>query len=97
MSSGYIDPFLSINNQLNELKKMVLEIKNTPKEDFTNKYYTYQQVAELLHVDYQSVRNYVTAGFLKAEDVGPRKKLIHHYQIFNEDQTLKNFKYKRKA
>lgn len=95
--SGYSDPFLPIYNQLSELKKMMLEIKNTPKEDFTNKYYTYQQVADLLHVDYQSIRNYVAQDFIKAEEIGPRKKLIHHYQIFNEDQTLKSFKYKRKA
>ncbi len=91
------NPFTIINDQLTELRKLVLEIKNSPKEDYTNKYYTYQQVAELLHVDYQSIRNYVNAGFLNAEEVGPRKKLIHHYQIFNEDQSLKNFKYKRKA
>ena len=92
----HYDPFLNINNQLTELKKLMLEIKNAPKEDFTNKYYTYQQVSKLLHVDYKSIRNYVSQDFLQAEEVGPRKKLIHHYQIFNEDQTLKNFKYKRK-
>jgi len=93
----YADPFAHIFSQLSELKKIVLDIKNSPKEDYTNKYYTYQQVADLIHVDYQSVRNYVNAGFIEAEAVGPRKKLIHHYQIFNEDQSLKNFKYKRKA
>lgn len=97
MDNTFRDPFSHIFNQLSELKKLVLDIKNTPKEDYTNKYYTYHQVAELLHVDYQSVRNYVSAGYLKAEEFGPRKKLIHHFQIFNEDQTLKNFKYKRKA
>jgi len=91
------NPFTIINDQLTELRKLVLDIKNSPKEDYTNKYYTYQQVADLIHVDYQSIRNYVNAGFIEAEAVGPRKKLIHHYQIFNEDQSLKNFKYKRKA
>ncbi|WP_028890691.1 hypothetical protein [Tenacibaculum sp. 47A_GOM-205m] len=94
---NFNDPFGHIFNQLSELKKIVLDIKNAPKEDYTNKYYTYHQVADLLHVDYQSIRNYVTSGFIEAQEFGPRKKLIHHYQIFNEDQTLKNFKYKRKA
>jgi len=97
MDNTYRDPFGHIFSQLSELKKIVLEIKNAPKEDYSNKYYTYHQVADLLHVDYQSVRNYVSSGMLKAEEIGPRKKLIHHYQIFNEDQSLKNFKYKRKA
>ncbi|CAA0230263.1 hypothetical protein ABMY20_00855 [Tenacibaculum sp. SSH1-16] len=97
MDNTYRDPFKHIYNQLSELKKIVLDIKNAPKEDYTNKYYTYHQVADLLHVDYQSIRNYVTSGFIEAQEFGPRKKLIHHYQIFNEDQTLKNFKYKRKA
>lgn len=97
MSANYIDPFGHIFTQLSELKKIVLEIKNAPKEDYNNKYYTYHQVADLLHVDYQSIRNYVSSGMITAKEIGPRKKLIHHYQIFNEDQTLKNFKYKRKA
>jgi uncharacterized protein YbcC (UPF0753/DUF2309 family) len=91
------NPFTIINNQLSELRKLVLDLKNAPKEDYTNKYYTYHQVANLLHVDYQTVRNYVLANYILAEEIGPRKKLIHHFQIFNEDQTLKNFKYKRKA
>lgn len=94
--SGYSDPFLPIFNQLTELKKLILEIKNSPKEDYTNKYYTFQQVADLLHVDYQSVRNYVNSSYIKAETFGLRKKLIHHYEIFNEDQSLKEFKYRRK-
>ena len=91
------NPFTIINDQLTELRKLVIEIKNSPKEDFTHKFYTYNQAAELLHVDYQSIRNYVNLGYIEAEEIGPRKKLIHHYQIFNEDQSLKNFKYKRKA
>ncbi|MDW5288858.1 hypothetical protein [Formosa sp. PL04] len=91
------NPFTIINDQLTELRKLVIEIKNSPKEDFTHKYYTYHQAAELLHVDYQSIRNYVNLGYIEAEEIGPRKKLIHHYQIFNDDQSLKEFKYKRKA
>lgn len=97
MSANYTDPFGHLFNQLSELKNIVLDIKNAPKEDYTNKYYTYQQVADLLHVDYQSIRNYVNSGFINSESFGPRKKRIHHFQIFNEDQTLKEFKYKRKA
>ena len=96
MSANYSDPFGHIFRQLSELKNIVLEIKNAPKEDYTNKYYSYQKVANLFEVDYQSIRNYVNSGFIKAESFGPRKKRIHHFEIFNEDQTLKEFKYKRK-
>ncbi|GFD73886.1 hypothetical protein KUL113_33060 [Tenacibaculum sp. KUL113] len=97
MHKTYTDPFSHIFDQLRELKSLIIDIKNTPKEDYSKKYYTYHQVADLLHVDYQSIRNYVSSGMITAKEIGPRKKLIHHYQIFNEDQTLKNFKYKRKA
>lgn len=90
------NPFEVIDHRLSNIEKLVREIKNAPKEDYSNKYYTYHQVAELLHVDYQSIRNYVNAGYIVAEEFGPRRKLIHHYQIFNEDNTIKNFKYRRR-
>jgi hypothetical protein len=90
------NPFEVIDHRLSNIEKLVREIKNAPKEDYSNKYYTYHQVAELLHLDYQSIRNYVNAGYIVAEEFGPRRKLIHHYQIFNEDNTIKNFKYRRK-
>lgn len=91
------NPYEFLLNEMSEVKRLLLEIKNAPKEDYSNKYYTYQQVADLLHVNYQSIRNYVNSGMLVAEDVGLRKKVIHHYQIFNDDNTLKIFKYKRKS
>lgn len=97
MSYQLKNPFEYIYNELTEVKKLLKEIKNAPKEDYSNKYYTFQQVADLLHVNYQSVRNYVQSGLLNAKSFGPRKKLIHHYDIFNEDNTLKEFKYKRNA
>lgn len=91
-----LNPFTAITEQLVDLRKLILEIKTQQQEDFSNKYYTYQQVANLLHVDYQTIRNYVTAGFIECKKIGPRKKLIHHFEIFNEDKTLKMFKYRRK-
>lgn len=91
------NPYEYLINEFSEVKKLLIELKNKPQEDFSTKYYTYQQVADLLHVNYQSIRNYVNANYIHAEEFGPRKKLIHHFQIFNEDNSLKNFKYKRKA
>jgi hypothetical protein len=93
----YTDPFIPIFNELSELKKIVLEIKNAPKEDFSLKYYTREECANFLSCSKQTIDNYDKNGWIKIEDFGPRKKLIQHYQIFNQDNSLKNFKYKRKA
>lgn len=95
--STYTDPFLSIHNKLAKLTELVLEIKNAPKEDYSLKYYTRQEAADLCRVSKQSIDNYVKSGWIKIENFGPKKKVIHHYQIFNEDNTLKKFKYKRNA
>lgn len=89
------NPFSIITNQLTDIRKLVLDLKNTPKEDYTNKYYTYEQVSKIIHVSYQTVRNYVKSGKIKAKSVTERKKIIHHYEIFNEDGTIKEFKYRR--
>lgn len=93
----YIDPFKPIFNELSELKRLVLEIKNAPREDFTFKYYTRKEAASLSSSSIQTIDNYIDKGWIKVEEFGPRKKLIHHYQIFNEDGTLKSFRYKRKS
>jgi cell fate (sporulation/competence/biofilm development) regulator YmcA (YheA/YmcA/DUF963 family) len=95
--STYTDPFLSIHNKLTKLTELVLEIKNAPKEDYSTKYYTRHEAAELCRSSVQSIDNYIKYGWINVEDFGPKKKLIHHYQIFNEDNSLKDFKYKRKA
>ncbi|OSY88516.1 hypothetical protein WH52_07125 [Tenacibaculum holothuriorum] len=96
MTKSYIDPFGQIFNQLNELKKIVLEIKEKPK-DYSLNYYTRAEAAQLLKLSKQSIDNYINDGRIEVQEVGPKRKLIHHYQIFNKDQSLKNFKYKRKA
>lgn len=96
MMSTYTDPFLSIHNKLARLTELVLEIKNAPKEDYSTKYYTRQEAADICRSSVQSIDNYIKNGWIKAEDFGPAKKLIHHHQIFNEDNTIKQFKYRRK-
>lgn len=96
MAQTYVDPFGQIFNQLNELKKIILEIKEKPK-DYNLNYYTRAEAAQILKLSKQSIDNYINDGRIEVQKVGPKRKLIHHYQIFNEDQTLKSFKYKRKA
>lgn len=97
MNNTYSDPFGHIFSQLSELKKIVLEIKSAPKEDFNNKYYTRKELSILTKSSIQTIDNYIDKGWIIVEKFGPKKKLIHHFQIFNEDQSLKSFKYKRNA
>ncbi|WP_289039204.1 hypothetical protein [uncultured Zobellia sp.] len=85
-----------IDVKLNEIKSLMIEVKNNTEKDYSLTYYTYKQVAEFISSDYQTVRNYVANGYYQVDQVGT-KKLIHHYQVFNKDNTIKNFRYKRKA
>ncbi|WP_405371013.1 hypothetical protein [Nonlabens sp. Asnod2-A12] len=96
--STNVNPFTPIFNELAEMKKLLLSIKNAPKEDYSLKYYTRKEVADLTNSSVQSVDNYIEKGWIQAQNFGPKKILIHHYQIFSkEDNSLINFKYKRKA
>ena len=91
------NPHEAVLHQLLELKKIILDIKNAPKEDYALKYYTRKQVGVLTSSSVQSIDTYIRNGWIIVEHFGPKKKLIHHYQVFNEDQSIKVFKYKRKA
>ncbi len=91
------NPFEIINNQLTELKRIVLEVKNAPKEDYTLKFYTVPEASKILKVDSQTIKNYNKAGFLHIETYGINRKLIHHSDLFTEDNKPKSYKYMRKA
>ena len=95
MNKSTVNPFEILSNQLADIKKLLIDIKYSPKEDYSNKYYSLHETANLLNVNYQSVRNYIASGLIEAKHVGKRKKLVHHYSIFNEDGTLKELKYGR--
>lgn len=89
-------PYEDVLNELALLKKIVLQIKNAPKESLATKYYTRKEISILTKSSIQTIDNYVDKGWIIVEEFGPKKKLIHHYQIFNKDGTLKSFRYKRK-
>ncbi len=91
------NPFEIINNQLIELKRIVLEVKNAPKEDYTLKYYTVLEASKILKVDSQTINNYNKAGFLHIETFGINRKLIHHSDLFTEDNKPKSYKYLRRT
>ena len=91
------NPFEILINEVSAVKKLIIELKNQPKKDYTTVYYTRKEVGAILRVSIQTVDNYICKKWITPEPSGPRKLLIHHYQIFNKDQTLKEFKYKRNA
>ena len=91
------NPFTILENQISEVKKNVLEIKYAPKEDYSIKFYTPKEAGEIIRKSDQTIKNYAKKGWIKIEGSGPREKLINHYQIFNEDNTLKQFPPKRNA
>jgi len=91
------NPFTILENQISDIKKIVLEIKNTPREDYSIKYYTIKEVEDLIKKSDQTIKNYGKKGWIRIEGSGPRDKRINHYQIFNKDNSLKQFPPNRNA
>lgn len=95
MKSIY-NPHETVLQELSELKKLIIQIRDEPKEDFTFKFYTRKEASVILRTTTQSIDAYGRNGWIVIEDLGPKGKLINHYQIFNRDNSIKQFKYKRK-
>tara|TARA_R110000751_G_scaffold126574_5_gene228536 strand:- start:4534 stop:4824 length:291 start_codon:yes stop_codon:yes gene_type:complete len=91
------NPYEVLMQQMSELKRIVIDIRDQPKEDYTTKYYTRKEVARIIRRSIQTIDNYIDRGIIKVENIGERGKLIHHYEIFNKDNSLKELTYKRKA
>ena len=89
------NPHETVLQELSELKKLVIQIRDQPKEDYSLKFYTPLEISKLTKTSIQSIRSYIKKGWINDVKFGPRKNLINHYEIFNEDQTIKQFKYKR--
>ena len=89
------NPYEVLIEQMSELKRIALDIRDLPKVDYTTKYYTRKEVAEMCRCSVQTVDNYIDYGFIKAEKFGIKGVLINHYEIFNKDNSLKNFKNKK--
>jgi len=91
------NPYEILMQQMSELKKIVIDIRDQPKEDYTTKYYTRKEAAEICRRSIQTIDNYIDRGLLNAENFGDRGVLIHHYQIFNKDNSLRELKCKKNA
>ncbi|PCH78077.1 MAG: DNA-binding protein [Flavobacteriaceae bacterium] len=89
-----LNPFETINNQLNELKKIVLEIKDKPR-DYSLKHYTRKQAAAILKCSRDTLSRYINTGQIAIIKQGERLHLINHYQLYSKNNELKEFRYKR--
>lgn len=88
------NPFEIIQNDISEVKTLLLKMIDTDKSELSNKLYTVSEAAELLKVDRQTIQNHIKKGTIKANKVG-RRILIQHQELFNSLKEVKSLKYKR--
>ncbi|MBT9187769.1 helix-turn-helix domain-containing protein [Zobellia russellii] len=88
------NPFETLHSDIIELKGMVTKLLNQPAEDYTSKWYSINEAAELLKVDRQTIRNHIDKGNIKASYIG-RRILIVHSELFDSLNEVKSIKYKR--
>lgn len=80
--------------EVRSLKSEISDLKESSKEDLSQKLYTIKEAAVMLKVSEQSVSNYIKEGKIKAKIIGRRIR-IYHYELFNSLEEVKSFKYKR--
>lgn len=95
MNSTIYNPYQEVILMIKEVKDILIELRKSSDIDYNIKYYTIEEAADILNLSKQTISNYHESGKIKIDKIGPRRKLIHHFQIFNEDNTPKKFKYIR--
>ncbi|TVZ23752.1 excisionase family DNA binding protein [Dokdonia sp. Hel_I_63] len=88
------NPFEQLFAEIRSLKSEIVELKESSKEDLSQKLYTKKEASILLKVSEQTVSNYIKEGIIKAETIGRRVR-IYHYELFNSLEEVKSLKYKR--
>ena len=88
------NPFEQLQEELSDIKGLLLEIIQQPKEEYKPENLTVKESAEVLKVSEQSIHNYIKKGFLKAHKMG-RIYLIKRTNIEEALKEVKSLKYKR--
>ena len=88
------NPFQPIMDGIDELKELIYSIKKEPELELKKKFYSFKEAAEILKVDYQTVRSHVLKGNIIAERFG-RFYRINHYDLMEAFKEAKSLKYKR--
>ena len=88
------NPFEQLQNEISEVKGLLLELIQKPKEESKPENLTVKESADFLKVSEQSIHNYIKKGFLKAHKMG-RIYLIKRIDIEEALKEVKSLKYKR--
>lgn len=88
------NPFEKLQEELSDIKVLLLEIIQQPKEESKPENLTVKESADFLKVSEQSIHNYIKKGFIKAHKMG-RIYLIKRTDIEEALQEVKSLKYKR--
>jgi|TARA_R100000479_G_scaffold51000_3_gene23991 excisionase family DNA binding protein len=88
------NPFETLHSEIEEVKGLVQQLVNKPKEDYSSKLYSINEAAALLKVNRQTIRNHIDKGNIQANTIG-RRILIPHKELFDALNQVKSIKYKR--
>ena len=88
------NPFQPIMDGIDELKELIYSIKKEPELQLKQKFYSFKEASAILKVDYQTVRNHVLKGNIKAEQIG-RFYRVNHLDLMEALKDVKSLKYKR--
>ena len=61
------NPFQTILDEIGEVKQLLYSIQKEPDVELKKKFYTIKEAAEILKVDYQTIRSHIIKGNIKAE------------------------------
>jgi excisionase family DNA binding protein len=88
------NPFQIFQEDLSEIKNLLLELKNKPVEEPKSENLTVQEASELLKVSEQSIHNYIKKGYIPAKKLG-RIYLMKREDIEASLKDVKSLKYRR--
>lgn len=88
------NPFQTILEELGEVKQLLYSIQKEPELELQKKFYSFKEAAEILKLDYQTVRSHVLKGNIQAEKIG-RFYRINHMDLMDALHSVKSLKYKR--
>lgn len=71
------NPFQTILDELGEVKQILYSIQKEPELELKKKFYSFKEAAEILRLDYQTVRSHVLKGNIKAEKIGRFYRINH--------------------
>ena len=94
-------------NVLDEIQKEVSTLRENHKNDFheikslltrllgQEKYYSIQEFSDKLGIHYQTTRNAILDGRIKAKKFGSRRIMIHSSELNRVMSDIKSLKYRR--